>query len=167
MLQAHSPLWYYLWLAPYVLQSILAFLIWRRKLYRQYPVFLIFVIVTAVEQFTLYAADVLPSVSPTAWWKVFWVGLLVEALIKCALIGEIFGAVFGRYPSLARLGKRAIAGVGAVLVLAAAAAAAYAPIDNPRYALVSHAHILQQTVYMIECGLLLFIFLFASYFRLT
>ncbi len=167
MLQAHSLLWHYLWVAPNLLVVVLALLIWRRKLHKEFPVFLIFAVVTAVEQLTIYTADLLPSVSPLAWWHVFWAGLLVEALVKFALIGEIFGRVFGRYPYLAKLGRTAIRGVGIALVLVAAAAAAYAPIDNPRYAVVSRAHILQQTIYMIECGLLLFIFLFASYFRLT
>ena len=166
MLQAHSLLWHYLWVAPNLILLVVAVLMWRRKLHEQYPVFLIFAVVTAIEQFTLYAADVLPSVSPTAWWDVFWVSLLVEALIKFALIGEIFGRVFGLYPSLARLGKLLISGVGVALVLLAAVAAAYTRKDNSHW-IVSGAHVLEQTMYMIECGLILFLFVFASYFKLS
>jgi hypothetical protein len=166
MLQAHSLLWYYLWLAPYVLQLILAVLLWRRNFQKQYPVFLIFATVTALAQFTLYAADVLPSVSATAWWYVLWVGFLVEALIKFALIGEIFGAVFGLYPSVAKPGKLLISGVGVVLVLIATLVAAYTHKDNIHW-IVSGAHILEQTIYLIECGLILFLFLFAAYFKLS
>jgi hypothetical protein len=167
MLQAHSPLWHYLWVAPNFLLLLLAMLMWRRKLHKQFPVFLIFIVVIAIEQLIVYAADVIPAVTGGAFWRVFWAGLLVEALVKFALIGEIFGQVFGRYDSLATLGKRIIRGVGILLVLAATLAAAYAPIDNPRYSVISRSHILDQTIYMIECGLLVFIFLFASYFRLT
>jgi hypothetical protein len=167
MLQAHSLLWNYLWLAPNILLLVLALLMWRRKLYQQFPVFLIFAVAIAIEQLIVYAADVIPSVTGGVFWRVFWAGLLVEALVKFALIGEIFSQVFGRYDSLATVGKRIIRGVGILLVLAATLAAAYAPIDNPRYSVISRAHILDQTIYMIECGLLVFIFLFASYFRLT
>ncbi len=46
-------------------------------------------------------------------------------------------------------------------------AAAYAPIDNPQFAIVSRAHILEQTFYIIQCGLILFLFLFAAHFELT
>lgn len=165
MLQAHSFLWHYLWIAPNFLLLLLALLLWRRKLHQQFPVFLFFAVVIPVEQFTLYAADILPSVSPTTWWYLFWAGLLAEALIKFALIGEIFGAVFNLYPSLARLGKLLISGVGVVLVLLAAVFAAYTPKNNI-YWIVSGVHVLEQTIYMIECGLILFLFAFAAYFKL-
>jgi hypothetical protein len=165
MLQAHSPLWNYLWVAPNVLLLFLAVLIWRRKIYKQYPVFLFFSVVTAIEQLTVYAADVIPSVTGVRFWHIFWAGLLAETLIKFVLIGEIFGRVFGLYPSLAKLCKFLISGVGVVLVLLAAVAAAYTPKDND-YLIVSGAHVLEQTIYMIECGLILSLFMFAAYFKL-
>ena len=46
-------------------------------------------------------------------------------------------------------------------------AAAYAPIDNPRFAIISRAHVLEQTLFIIQCGLVLFVFLFAAYFGLA
>jgi hypothetical protein len=165
MLQAHSFLWYYLWVAPNFLLLILAVLIRWRKVYKQFPVFLVYAVVVAVEQLTLFVADVLPSVSPTSWWYLFWAGLLAEAVVKFALIGEIFSAVAGSYRSLAKLGKSLISGVGVVLVLLATLAAAYTPKDNI-YWIVSGAHLLELTTYMIECGLILFLFLFAVYFKL-
>jgi hypothetical protein len=82
------------------------------------------------------------------------------------LIAELFGNVFGSYASVASLGKSIVRAVGAVLVLAAVVSAAYAPRDNAHW-LISGAHLLEQTIYVIECGLLLFIFVFAAHFRLT
>jgi hypothetical protein len=163
MLQPHSFLWTYLWVAPSVLVLILAFLLGQRRLHRRYPLFFAFVIVSAIEDLTLYACDVIPSVTPETWWRVFWVGLLVEGLVKFALIGEIFGDVFGAYASVAKLGKLLIRGVGVVLIFAAVAAAAYALADS-RFAIVSRAHVLEEAIYLIESGLLLFIFMFAAYF---
>jgi hypothetical protein len=166
MLQAHSLLWYYLWVAPNVLLLCIAVVMWRRGLHEQYPIFLIFAAVTAVEQLTLFVLDIVPSVNGQIWWRTFWAGLLVEALIKFALIGEMFSAVVGLYSSLAKLGKLLISGVGVVLVLAATVAAAYTPKDNV-YWIVSGAHILEQTIYIIACGLILFLFVFAAYFQLS
>ncbi|MFZ0276782.1 MAG: hypothetical protein WA254_07245 [Candidatus Sulfotelmatobacter sp.] len=166
MLQAHSYLWHYLWIAPNLLLLLLAVLMWRRRLHKQFPVFLVFAIVAASVQLTLYVADIVPSVGWETWWRFFWAGSLVEALVKFVLIGEIFGCVFGQYPSVSRLGKRVISAVGVVLVMIATIAAAYTPIDNPHHAVISRAHILDQTIYMVECGVLLSIFLFASHFRL-
>jgi len=165
MLQAHSLLWYYLWVGPSVLLLVLSFLMWRRGLHVTYPFFLAFALTSAVEQLTLCIADLIPSVTAEAWWKIFWVGLLIEALVKFALIGEIFAHVFNTYASLANLGKILIRGVGTALVIAAAFAAAYAPKDSP-YGLINGAHVLQQTVFLIETGLLVFIFLFATYFHI-
>jgi hypothetical protein len=166
MLQAHSFLWHYLWVAPSFLLLVLAALLWRRGVHKQFPVFFLFSVVIAIEQLILYAADVVPSVRPTTWWYLFWAGLLVEALLRFSLVGEIFGAVFGRYRSLARIGKLLISGVGVVLVLLASVIAAYTPKDNI-YWIVSGAHVLQQTIYMIECGLVSSLFVFASFFKLT
>jgi hypothetical protein len=165
MLQAHSLLWNYLWVAPNILLLVLAFMIWRGKLHREFPFFRIFAVASAIEQLIVYAADVIPSVSEKAFWSVFWAGLLVEALLKFALIGEIFGVVFGSYPSLAKLGKFLIGGVGVVLVLAATLIAAYTPKDNIFW-ILSGAHVLEQTIYLIESGLILFLFVFAAFFNL-
>jgi hypothetical protein len=166
MLQAHSFLWHYLWVVPNVLLFTLAFFAWQRKLHKQFPVFVTFAVLGALEQLVVYAADVLPAVSPESFWRVFWAGLLIEALIKFALIGEIFVHVFGKYASVAKLGTVMIRAVGVVLVLIAVITAAYAPKDS-LFGIVSGAHILEQTIYMVECGLLLFIFIFSAYFHLS
>jgi hypothetical protein len=167
MLQAHSFLWHYLWLAPHVLQLVLAIFIVRGGLHKLFPVFLVYTIFEAIEEFTLYAMDVLPSVKAETFWQAFSVGLIVEGLIRFALIGELFQHLLRPWPALARLGSKLIRGTGAVLVLFATLAAAYAPIDNPQYSFISRAHILQQTLYIVECGLVLFLFLFAAHFRLA
>jgi hypothetical protein len=166
MLQAHSLLWHFLWVSPNFLLLLLAALMWRRKLQKQYPIFLIFALATATGSFAAYAADVIPSVSGNTFWHVAWASLLVDALVKFALLGEIFGRVFGLYSSLAKLGKSIITGVGVVLALLATLAAASTPKDNI-YWIVSGAHILEQTIYLIECGLILFLFVFAAYFKLS
>lgn len=165
MLQAHSLLWHYLWVAPNVYLLVLAFLIWRRGLHRTYPVFLTFCIIAGIEQLTLYAADVLPWVTASAFWHVLWSGLLVEALVKFVLIGELFVHIFGPYASVARLGKILIRSIGIGLVFIASVIAAFTPTSNT-YFLVSGPHLLEQTTYIIESGLLVFIFLFSAYFRL-
>jgi hypothetical protein len=165
MLQAHSLLWHYLWVAPNVLLLVLAALIWRRNLGQQYPVFLFFAVVSAIEQLTVYIADILPSVSGETWYYIFGGGLLIEALIKFALIGQMFGFLLGMYPSLAKLGRLLISGVGVSLVLVATVVAAYTPKNNI-YSIVSGVHIFEQTIYMIECGLIVFVFGFAAYFKL-
>jgi hypothetical protein len=167
MLQAHSFFWHYLWLAPHVLQLGLALFLWRRGLHKEFPVFFAYLVFEACEEFVLYALDVSPSASAESFWLAFWIGLILEGLIKFALIGEIFARVFRPYPYLGSFGKRMICWAGVALVFVATVAAAYAPIDNPSYRYVSGAHILEQTIYMVECGLILSLFLFAAYFKVA
>lgn len=165
MLQAHSFLWYYLWLAPNVLLLALAFLIWKNGMRTRFPAFFAFALLDPLCQFALYVADVSPSISAENFWRIDWASLLIEGPLKFAVVAEIFARVFGSYDSVARLGRLLIRGVGIALALAAALAAAYAPKDS-LFGIVSGAHLLEQTIALIATGLLLFIFVFAAYFRL-
>jgi hypothetical protein len=166
MLQVHSLLWHYLWIAPSALLFVLGFLIWKRGLFKRVPAFFAFAILSAISELAVYAADVLPSVSPRFFWKIVWASLVIEGVLKFVLIGEIFAHVFGSYASLARLGRLLIRTPGGVLVLVATAAAAYAP-QGSRFGIISGAHLLEQTTYLIESGLLVFIFLMSFYFHLA
>jgi hypothetical protein len=165
MLQAHSLLWHYLWVAPSVLLLILGFGLWRLGVHRQHPFFLAFVLASAIEQLTLYLLDIVPSVEPGTWWRFFWVGLVLEGILKFALLAEIFAHVFRPYVAIAKLGKRVIGAAGVLLIFASSLAAALAPVDG-LFGIVSGAHILEQTIYIIECGILVSIFGFSSYFRI-
>jgi hypothetical protein len=167
MLQPHSLLWHYLWIGPHILQAILAVLLYRRGFHRQFPVFFAYLTFEAIETFTLYGMDVVPLGSVEAWWRVFCVGLVLEGFIRLAVMGELFFHLLRSRPTVAKVGGRLITGAGAILVLLATLAAAYAPVNDPQFAVVSRAQILQQTLYMIECGLILFLFLFTARFRLT
>ncbi|HVN22046.1 MAG TPA: hypothetical protein VMU05_24885 [Dongiaceae bacterium] len=69
------------------------------------------------------------------------------------------------YPSISRMGRTLISGFGAVLVLLAASLAGFAHGDNP-IRLISGVHLLDQTVFVIQSGLILFLFLLAAYFHL-
>ena len=163
MLQAHSLLWHYLWIAPNALLLILAFLLWRRGLSRQLPAFFAFAVLGAIGQLCVYTCDVVKSVSPETFWYVDWSDLSVESILKFLVIGAVFGRVFNPYPSVSRLGKILLSGVGAVLVFIATLLAAFSHGDSPMR-IVGGAHLLEMSTFMVECGVILFIFLFASYF---
>ena len=155
-----------MWVEPNALLLLLAFLVWRRGIYRQFPAFFAFALFAPLAQLALYLADIVPSVSPMGFWRADWASLIVEGSLKFVLVGQIFGNVFGSYPSVARLGRSLIRGGGIVLVLAAAVAAAFAQNDS-RFGIVSGVHRLEQTIFLIECGLLVLIFAFSSYFHIS
>jgi len=165
LLRAHSFIWHYLWLAPNILLLTLGVLLWRRGMHKLFPAFTAFAILSSFGQFAEYTADLSPVVSGTNYWRIHSADLILEGILKALLVAEIFAHTLGAYSSVAKAGKVLIRAVGAVLILAATFAAAYAPGDSP-VAIVSQAHLLEQSIFLIETGLLVFIFLFSGYFRI-
>jgi hypothetical protein len=157
----HPFLWHYLWVAPHVLLMVLAVITWRRKICKLSPAFFAYLVFEAIQGLTLYVMDRLPSVSDNAYWRADIASLLVEGSVKLAVVWELYSHLVRPRPSVASPGTRLIVCTGTVLVALAAVAAEHAPIAN--YAIVSHAQILEEAIYIIESGLLLFIFLFAAY----
>ena len=166
MLQAHSFLWNYLWVAPNLFLLGVAFLIWKRGLVRQIPAFFAFAILCALGDLAVFGADIAPFVSAPNFWRIAWINLLVENLLKFFVIGEICSRVFAQYSSIGRMSRVLVSGFGAALMLLAAVIAGFAHGDNPRF-LISGYHLLEQTVFIIEAGIIFFLFVLAAYFRLS
>lgn len=166
MLQAHSLLWNYLWVAPNIFLLTLGLLIWKRGLSRQLPAFLLFATLSSVVDLAVYFADIAPFVSPLGFWCADWASLLLESLLKFVVIGEVFSRVLSPYPSISRLGRVLISGFGAAMVLLATLAAALSRGEGA-IRLIWGFHLLVQTVFIVELGLVVFIFLFAAYFHLS
>lgn len=167
MFEPHSFLWHYLWVGPNVLLLCVAALFYRRGLHHRLPVFLTFAVVEGVLVLATYAIDLMPSVFSTMfWWEADSAQLLVEVVLKFALLGEIFSSVFKHYAAISRLGRAMIRGVGGALVLAAGVVAGFAH-PGSAFWIVSANHLLSLADFMVECGLLVFIFLFTAYFRLA
>jgi len=166
MLQAHSLLWDYLWVGPNALLLVLAWLLWQRRIWRQNSAFLAFAIVSAVGDIAVFLADISPSVSAVNFWRVDWAYLFAESILKFIVIGEVFSQLNRPYPSVSKLGRVVVSGVGAFLVLLATLVAAFSRGDSS-VRLISGAHLLEQIVFTVELGLILVIFLFGAYFNLS
>jgi hypothetical protein len=166
MLRAHSLLWRYLWLAPQVLLVGLAVLLWRRGFHKLFPIFFAYTLFQAVEELTLYTMDAIPSVTAEAWWKAFWIGLIIEGALKFAVVAELLRHLLRSRPALARMGSRLFVCTAAGLALSAGVVAAFTPPYNPHW-LVGGAQLLLQTLYIIQCGLILLLFMFAAFFKLA
>ncbi|HEX3820914.1 MAG TPA: hypothetical protein VHW45_11295 [Candidatus Sulfotelmatobacter sp.] len=165
MLQAHSFLWHYLWLAPGLLSLFFAVVLWLRGEHRKYPFFVVYLLFVPVEQFCLYIFDLSPRISAVAWWYAFWVGTIVEGMLKFAILSELLRHLLSPWPSIAKLVRNVVSGSGVFLVFLAAVVAAFAAPDNV-YRVVASAHILSHTLYLIEAGLIISIFLAAALFRI-
>jgi hypothetical protein len=164
MLQLHSLLWHYLSVAPGVLLALLAFLMWRRGLHKEFPAFFSYAVFEAAGGEILYAMDVIPSISAEVYWRSYLFFLVLEAFIKFAVIGEVFTHLLRHYPPLGRFAKALITGVGIVLVLAATVIAAYS--NRSPFWLISGTRTLSRSVSVVQCGLISFLLVFAAHFHL-
>ena len=165
-MQPHSLLWHYLWLAPHVFQIAIFAVMIRRRLYRDYPVFFSYLLYEAILGFSLFALDHNPNVSPAQYWQFDWFGSVGSIALRFGLIWEIFSHVFDPYPALCAFGKMVFRWSALVLVVVAIAVALYSPApDVPR--ILSGVYVVDRTISIIQCGLLLFLFLFSSYFGLS
>jgi hypothetical protein len=164
MLQAHSLLWYYLWLAPTTYGLVLALCLWRRGIHRLHRFFFSYLVFDCTAQVTLFGLDLAHGVSAFAWWKAFWVVTIIEGLLKFAILAELLHHLLQSW-SIAKVVRNLVAGAGVVLVLLAAVAAAFAAPDNTHW-LVGGAHILLETLYFAQAGLITSIFLLAHFFHI-
>ncbi len=166
MLQPHSFLWHYLWVGPHALQLVLAILLWRRQVQREFPAFFAYLVFAAIAGLTLWVLDTLLSVSAVAYLQLCYAIAVIEGLLTLAVVWELFSSLLRRYPARVSLGRRLIALTGALLALLATLAARN-PVVPGQPALVAHFYSLLLGLYIVLSGLMLFLFLFAAYHGLT
>lgn len=162
----HSPLWHYLWIAPHALQVFIVIAIIRRRLVSEFPIFLAYTAFQVILGTVLFALDHDPGISPEQYWTAHWGFLAISIALRFAVIYEIFANVFRPYEALAQLSRVLLRWSGALLILIAVLVTAHAPSsDGPRIA--SAVHVVELGVNIIQSGLVLFLFMFSSYFRVS
>ena len=148
-----------LWCAHPVLQSILAILMWRRGLYKQFRVFFSYVL-TQVGIFC--ATFPLWRLGNYEWffWT-YWLGAAISAVLSFKIIHEIFLDVFRPYHSLKDLGTIVFRWAGTVMLMVAAVVAFS---SSPNHDPIVHAvTTLQRSVRFVQFGLIVFLLLFSRY----
>ena len=159
-------LFYYLWIAPHILLAIVLTVMIRRKLYKQFPMFLFYSAFELFQFLVLFAVSRSGSFSAGQYRGMFSLGTAISTVLRFGIIYEIFTQMFRDYPGLNELGRTLFrwATVGLLLIAAAMAAATH---GNGAYHPVVVLSVLDRTVSLMQCGLLLFLFLFSRYFALS
>ena len=161
----HSPLWHYLWLAPHILQVLIVSAITGRKLVKNFPIFLTYTAYQAVIGLVLFVLDHHSGVTAEEYWAAHLGFLCLSVVLRFAVIYEVFANIFRQYEALARLSALLMRWAFALLLLLAVLVTAFAPSadDLPRLAFAIHA--LELGVNIMQAGLVMFLFMFSSYFR--
>jgi hypothetical protein len=160
-----------LWCSQPISQSAVAWILWRRKLHKKFPVFFLFLLAQIgifVVIFPLWLAANLPG-SSTAWFAgyytlyfgLFWLGEAVNAILGFRVIHEVFLDVFRPYHTLKDLGTLLFRWAGIVMLLVSVVVAF---ANNYEQSPLVHAiTTLHRSVRIVQVGLILFLILFARF----
>lgn len=150
------------WIAHPVLELVLASLLVRRKLHRQFPVFFAYIISQILNFAILFPIFKAGPTHYGAYFYAYWIGSVVSLAIGFKVIHEIFLDVFRPYHTLKDLGTVLFRWAALVMLLVAmvVAASSQAGTNEP----VTQAVLMvQRCVRVIQCGLVLFLLVFSKY----
>jgi hypothetical protein len=159
-------LWYCLWVSPHFLQGIILFSMVRRGLQRQFPMFFLYTGFEILQFVALFTISQSPVQFGGGYVRVYSVGLALSTAIRFAVIHELFSHFFRRYPALDGAGRLLLRGATIVLLLVAVGLAVSAPGNGADF-LLNATYALDRTVSVLQCGLLISLFLFSRYFVLS
>lgn len=158
-------LWYYLWIAPHALQVVVLFLIFRRGLLRQYPLFFSYTVSEIFQFCVLFAVYHQNLTLEGAYSRIYSVGLVVSAVLRFGVIYEICLYLFRNYPMLARPGRPLLRAAAVVLLLVSLGLAVATSVQAGDY--VRGTQLLDRSVSIFQCGILVLLFVVSRYFGLS
>lgn len=150
---------YLFWFTSPALQAVIAFIMVRRNMRRDYPMFFnytIFQVVSHVLMFVLWKS------SYQLYYYGYWTNSALGILLGFAVIREVFLESFRPFEGLRELGEMLFSWSLLVLVLIAliSAFSSSTPDDGRLYiALITG----ERSIRILQCGLVLFMFVFARY----
>jgi len=152
-----------LWIGQPLLQVAVAIVVWRRQLYKQFPVFLAFLLTqVAIFAITYPIYAIYGGVSAPWYFGLYWSSQALNAILCFKIIHEIFLDVFRPYHALKDLGTPIFKWAGLVMLLVSVVVAASNSVDQDHP--VVHAVLtLQRSVRLVQFGLILFLILFARF----
>jgi hypothetical protein len=159
-------IWYYLWIAPYALQGVLLVVMVRRRIYRQFPVFFAYTAFEVCQFVVLFAMDRSAAVSAEAYAYAFGWALAVSTALRFGILREILAHLFRDYAAFGKFGRPIFRSATVVLLFAALALAVYTGGNNANGVMLA-VHVADRTASILQCGLLMCLFLFSTYLGLS
>jgi len=157
--------WHIVWFLRVALSVVLVLVIITRGLYKQFPLFAIHSGWIALAGMAIVAMDYAPSVSGNQFFAGVQVSNEVEAVLAFAIIYQTFAVRLRQYPAMRNLGSAAFRASTLLLLITVLAFAWLAPGSGIKY-WTSFSAVIQRSARTLQCGQLVFLFLFYGYFRL-
>jgi len=159
-----------IWFSCPILQLLCVYLLYRRKLLRQFVFFASYLLLLTLLNGVRFFCYRKFGLSSWTYYSVYWVGTAVANIAVIAVLYEIFCAAFKPFAGLQDLAKivfkwaaGSIFCVGLVVFMSNAATLAGAP----HHWLSASVHDFERIVGVMECALLIFLFLGSQHFGLS
>lgn len=162
-------LWRIVWIAGIVLHAILLAFLVRRKSYQDFPAFVLFTIwaVTAgTGGIVLFIMDQPGVATGAEYYQGYCIAAAGDAILSFAVLYELFKRILRDYPTLSTVGQSLYRWATLLLVALAVGLTWSAPASGSG-TLMATFFAMQRTVRLLECGLLVFLFIFARSFGLS
>ncbi len=159
-------LWHSLWFIQVALHLAVWMVLVKRKAYQQFPIFVCYVGWIALEGLILLAVYYAPFTTGNQYALTFGAGAAVATGLRFAIIYEIFDHLLRGYPMLRSSAVAWFRWVTVALLAAVIALAWLAPARGTGH-VMSVFFLLQRTVDVLLCGLLVFLVGFSGFFHLT
>jgi len=151
--------WHCVWFLQAALNVALGLVLFERRSYRNFPIFVSYIAWRALESLVLLGMNYAPFISGNEYATAFAVGRAVDAVLAFAMISEVFKHLMSSYPVLRKFGIALCRWVTIVLLAVVIVLAWFAPAAGEGR-LMSGFYVLDRTVNVILCGLLLVLFAF-------
>jgi hypothetical protein len=148
------------WIGCIALQVLLALVLVTKKVWRQYPIFAVYVffaLLQAPVAYTLFQHRVL-------YFYTFWICEAIGIVLGLMVVREIFAVLFTPHPALRKLATM-IFQVAVVALVVLAGVAIYVESWNAR-GIANATMMASEAAHIMEVGLIVFLFLCSSAFGL-
>ncbi len=157
---------YCLWLTPHALQALILITLFRKKLFSQFPIFTTYT-AYSICNFIVLFFNTRSASAHSSYFHWYAFGLGVGTVLRFGVIGEAFTCLLWNFAVLRHLQKPLLRCLTIGLVLVSLGLAIYTQRDSAADLKWFVVFVLNRTANTVQCGLLLFLFLFAAYLKVS
>jgi hypothetical protein len=154
---------YGLWIASFVSAALLIGVMLKKKLHRDFPIFFAFLVAETsadILNFCLY------FVSFPVYYYSYWIGAAITTCLGFAVLNEVFKHIFRPYETLRSFGT-ALFRWSTMVLLMIGVVMAISSAPSTESPIVNFILIVDRSVRLMQCGLVIFMYLFARQLGLT
>src|ERR1700730_2850593 len=157
-------IFYFLWIAPRVLQAVILVLLPKRRFFVNLPIFAAYTAFGVCEFLVLFFISLSPAHAGYFQWYCF--GLGISTALRFGIIAEVFADVFGNHAVLHSLQKPLFRWATVVFLIIAFSFAMYTHRSTADLTWFT-VYVLDRSASIVQCGLILALFAFSYYLGLA